>query len=355
MQHSQLQIVYPDCPFIWDYNDMSRTFDCEYIPMLKDKFIDEIINELYKSEDETDIDMDKLTRDDIITYITNMNEIDDTDNKLYHKISYHTVRQTIPFNLSNLLINFQCASYCLNKSSYLDSEFQSNISWTIVPLVGDVKPINDKIKIRNNISNTSNTSNTNRNIDQRPSNFISDARPKQRGLYVRTYNPDADNPKGDQTDAHIQNTSSFNSNSVSRPITSRVHQIELNKNTRFNAHIMRSNLMSEGKQRRLRHLPEFIANEQRKVDLSIRGVSDKIVNTHNDRSRSLQTTISRDTYDMIDETITIHKVNNIYRFSPNSTGRIQFNKNKKNDTIKFITILRQNNYLSFSLNIVNLV
>ncbi len=346
MQHSQLQITYPDCPFVWDYNDLTRTFDVEYTPMLKEAFIDEIVSELLKSEEENaKIDMDQLEKDDIIAYISEAIEADDAG-QIHNKITYHKVVQYISSSLVNLWLNFHCACYSLNVSSFLDSDYKTNVSWTTVSLVGEVKPKNDNIKVKRLIVSSSN-SNVNPTSN---SNSNPDARSRHRALFVRTYNPDADTPTGDIYDSNV--THPTLSSNITTAITPRVHQIELNRNTRYNAQTIRSNLLSEGKQRRLKNLPAHITNQQKRVDLSLKGISNGIVTSHNNVIKSLETSMDRNTYDMIDEEITIHKSNQIYRFSPIESGNIRF-KSKKGSKVKFVTILRQNGYLSFSLNIIN--
>lgn len=356
MQHSQLKITYPICPFVWDYNSMTQLFSPEIIPTDKDTLLQEINDHI------VDCSLTNYKRDDseyrkILQYLIDLTDEQKTHD-VYDIIHYVTITQKIPKNKNNMWINFHTSTYSDDNDNFLTNEFSANIAWSLIPLCGNTESREIKYEIIDD-----NHSDKNPNLlNSNPLNLTID-----RSLDPMTY----DNGKVDNQyniiEANIKKIrvakrnfikrsdpepiiAESKSDCMSTQITStvpRFKQIDFNNNTRASACLIRERLNSSYKMNRMKNNPELM-KQQKKVDLSLRNISQKI--TEITRCRDLdamnnQHIVVQDQFDYIHDNVVIQKVNQILRFGPNTSGKIKFNLMKNQNNSSFITILRYKKHL----------
>lgn len=349
MHHSQLKVTYPDCPFLWDYDDMTQLFFPKIVVTNKESLLQEINNHIVDCIS-TDYKRTDTEYRKIIQYL-----IDLTDEKktygVYDEMTFISITQKIPKNKNNMWINFHTSVYHDENDNFLSKELSAQIAWSLIPILGNTEPLETKYLIVDTETQTYNNDNNLKMIDRilDPMTYEKNKIDNQHGIieaniknirvgrrnFIRRSDPILEPPIDQVPQGSV---------SVPQP---RFKQIEFNNNTRASAGLIRERLNSTYKMNRMRNNPDLM-KQQKRVDLSLRNISQKISETA--RSRSLDTinsqhVVIQDQFDYIHDNITIQKVNQILRFGPNTSGKIKFNLMDHQNNASFITILRYEKHL----------
>ena len=145
MHHSQLKIKYPDCPFVWDYDDMTQSFSPEINRTNKEILLQEINDHV------VDCSYTNHKRDDneyrkIIEFLVNLTD----DEKIKNVIDYVSVTQKIPKTKECLWINFHTAVYHDEIDNFLSKELSTEIAWIMIPIFGNTESGEIKYEIIDN-------------------------------------------------------------------------------------------------------------------------------------------------------------------------------------------------------------
>ena len=356
MHHSQLKIKYPDCPFVWDYDDMTQLFSPVINSTDKEKLLQEINDQIVESLD-TNYKRSEDEYRKILKFLVDLTDNEKTQN-VYDNINYVSITQKIPKTKNEALINFHTSVYRDDNDNFLSKEISENIAWTMIPILGNVESREIKYEIIENNDTTNNkiinVGLSNRSLD--PMTYengkidnkygiieanIKNIRVAKRNFIKRSFDADMDQ----KIEPELQKKDS-------QP---RFKQIDFNNNTRASASLIRDRLNSTYKMNRMRNNPELM-KQQKKVDMSLRNISQK--NTEIRRNRELdimnsQHVVIQDQFDYIHDTVVIQKVNQVLRFGPNQSGKIKFNLMYNQSNVLFITILRYKNHLHITLHKIN--
>lgn len=355
--HSQLKIKYPSNPFIWDHNVMDDIYNHESSKTTKDNFLEDVTKIITSKETH-----DRNLKEELkIIYF--MSEIADHD--IYEDIEYVKSRQKIENRRSriDLWINFQTTVYKEENGYFINSAFETDISWCLIPILGRMSIRDNKIKILDSkIFNNMN------DINHAVQNKLTIART----LNPVTYTDMIDN-KYDKFGAKIRSvrTSKRNfikNNNIVEPsekkdvftnnenvintdiIEPKLRKTQLTNKTRSSAQLIRNRLADPYKKMRFRHNPKIL-NQYKKVDTSLgSNISEYVCQKNNESVNSNEITVSNDEYtDFLHEHISIHDINGILKFSPITAGKITiYNDN----IIHFVSIMRHKKKLYMTLHTI---
>jgi hypothetical protein len=438
MIHSQFKIVYPECPFIWDYDDIKNVFTSKVkkanrINLLKD-IIDVTKSDTIKSDtthsdtthsdttksdntksntkcyntksdtthsdttksdntksntkcyntksDNTDNDTvnnDNIDHDtvksnimdnvdeDIIAYCKGVVDYlltitDEATINIYDNIKYTFISQKIPRTMGDMRINFHTCAYNDDNNSSIDKEYESNISWCLIPIVGNVTMTNNEQYIINNNPVKTITSNysfplVNKSEPLDPTTY--------QGVIDNNYDTVEARVRCDRTGRRnfvkrineeiiekkdIINNEFNQTNTHSLQPLREIKQINMNNNTRASAQLIRERLGSSYKAYRFRQNPELF-KQQTKIDMSLRNIAHNIAACNNDKIIK-NGVIKNEIFDFVHDKITIRKVSGILRFGPYSSGRIKINAIPDDKFVYFVTVLRHQRNLHITVHYV---
>lgn len=379
MEHPQLKVIYPACPFVYDYEKMGETFGAASQELDRNNFLVEVasvgvdyfgFDDSSNSENTTTntrLQSNAYRLKEMLKYLSDITantlKLDDdhtgsSENFGYSSIRYYRTDQVIDSKIpryrldmagnltKQLWINLHTVAYdCTKHSTSLDSEMKDVVSWCVVPIIGNVRPVSTdsiifsdildyEMKQQNDkpvmVKGKSNTQTQMREIatatgvesiidcsagQDRQNERM--ARYSQRNFVKRTIET-----KEEKTDKTAVVSSGSNTN---LPITfvkpNRSQPIVLTSSTRLNAQNIRSSIMSKYKQYRLKQVPQQTA-VHRSMDLRIVNGSAKVADTHNADLMSRVRFLDRSFSDYRVDDVIISKVNSMYRFVPMTTGRI---------------------------------
>lgn len=370
MLHSQLKVKYPDSPFMWDYTDMTNTFQFTQTTVAERNELITHVIDIIVADEEKDADINNIEdvrnayidRDniDFLIKLTDPEKVD----SVYDSIDYTIVEQKIPKIKRDMWINFHTAAYCKDNGGILSKEYDSNVAWCVVPIIGDVYPTSTRnysldtrskekrqndTALDNDAAKASKPAPYTGNIDNRFDKIeenVSAVRTSRRNFVKRS---DPAPLVAKKTDIM---TNSVNKEQYVQP---RIRQIELNKNTRASGSLIRERLSSPYKMNRIKFNPELY-KQQMRVDLSLRSVAENVADAHNRRidMNNPETIVDRERYDFIHDQVRVHKVGGILRFSPITSGRLKFNHTARNKELCFVTVLRHKTYLHITLHHIEL-
>jgi hypothetical protein len=350
MLHSQLKTKYPKSPFICDINNINNTVNTFNVTtqfLQKDELLRKIATLMTSAREPTTTDQETI---DFLLKLT--------DNA-YENIIYAQQTQKIPKIKNKVLLNFHTTAYYNDHGSIIDKEYETDIAWCIIPLLTNVshnvyvkstnqykintlnreqREILGKIdKINNDVSLAASPKGLPLEVDY-GSNQTSKANSRQfriskRGFVARN------EEKAEKKDIFTSNDNVLATQLYK--IEPKNLQILLTDKTRASAAEIRDRLSSNYKAYRYRNNPELY-KQQAKLDTSLYSITDVIVQKHNNKYKSFETTVDCDKFDFAHTKIMIQKVNGIFRF--NNAGLITLiinNQNEDIDRIYFISILNQ--------------
>lgn len=133
--HSQLNIQYPQSPWLWNNNDMYETYSYYSEESNRSMVIKKIIDTIYNNRnDEYNYKIVKsisdLTGD-------NLNNKNNSLNKNHH---FHFSTQYIPRKTLNnhIFLNFHTTLYCSDINPYINREYSTDIKWCLLPLACNI-------------------------------------------------------------------------------------------------------------------------------------------------------------------------------------------------------------------------
>lgn len=345
MLHSQLKITLPDCPYIWDPVDIRETYKFK----TKQICINDLI-ELIQIHFDNDPGNEYM-----ISMIDELRRISDDDLQVFDNKSCVRITQHVPRN-KNLLINFHSTAYGDEHGTLIDREFESNLSWIVFPILGDLSVsdigyVIDRSSCTKKLNNDHDIvydNDTARSLDPKTYRGVHDNEYEKTGAMVRSERTgrrkfvvrDIEEVKQKQdivVDTSIENVQVQN-NSIIKP---RFQQIELNNRTRASASLIRERLASSYKVHRIGKNPRLI-KEQSKVDLSLDHISRVNAMNHNKNYRALERNIYNDVCDYTFDRVGVRRTSAVYKFSPVDSGKIKISNidDKNLEKVYFITILR---------------
>lgn len=132
MLHSQLKINLPKHPYLWDIKNIRQTYDINEIPLKYEDMMGNIQNLYYESE-KVGIKTNFINKD-IYSLLENIaeNKISQTYTFVSQKLK-KTIQKVI-----NGTINFHTSAYHDDNGGLIDREYESNISWLVIPIIGSV-------------------------------------------------------------------------------------------------------------------------------------------------------------------------------------------------------------------------
>jgi hypothetical protein len=158
MNHSQLDITYPDTPFIYDSKRPNEVFKYKSENVSKKTFIYEVANiSVNKLNAETGTDPNDIEHE--ITNDTHLNSIEklkvflkylselDTQLNDFEEVRYSITYQDLEGKLrfvngkKNFWLNLHTQAYGIVKSSdTIDTRLDDIVSWCIIPILGNTRP-----------------------------------------------------------------------------------------------------------------------------------------------------------------------------------------------------------------------
>lgn len=378
MQHSQLNTIYPISPFVYDYNRINETFNSKSQELDRNNFLLEVAsvgvkhceieensnensNENSESDTEHNIENTELYRlKEMLGYLSEITLDQLNNNDLgaeYSEIRYFRTDQTINSSdpkyrldrygrlTKQLWINLHTLAYdCTKSSAIIDSDMKEIVSWCIVPIIGNVRPmstdsiiysdlIDNEIKTREkrelflkenpHLANAKSQTNSEQQtiVDCSAGQQLVNTRLQrfaQRNFIKREIEKKEENVS-DQVSA--RNGNSTAKLPMSQIVKPNKQQINFNSHTRANAQNIRSAIMSKYKQSRLRLVPQQ-KEVHRSIDLRIRNASEKVAKVHNDEVMSRVRFMDRTYSDYRLDDAIIAKTGSIWRFMPMTSGRI---------------------------------
>jgi hypothetical protein len=369
--HNQLKIKYPNYPFIWDYNDMARTFSPSYNTIDQNEILTKIIDIFVTDEEQNNIQRNIYEDKDIIEFLTNLTHPDKTQ-MMYDKIQYVEMTQHIPRSEKNLWINFHTTTYYNDNDALLNKEYDTEVGWCLIPIIGSIYPFD----IHQYTIDTQLQKHKYRHRDNEKDEAISNDVAKC--LDPKIYKGNIDN-KFDKFEANIRNTRVSTRNFIKRddddiiekktdvftnnsdvPVNQCVYsktntrQLELNSNTRVSAQMIRDRLANPYKMNRCKNNPDLYKQHMR-IDLNLRSVGKNIADNNNNEINKGKIIVEHDWFDYIYDKIIIHRVSNILRFSPATSGRLKFNHNNRDTELYFISVLHHKRNLQITLHHIELI
>jgi hypothetical protein len=354
---------------------MKQTFNPIQIIMHRNELITHIINIMSDHAINNLLDpRDPGADRDIIKFLTETTD-PVTTNGAYDSIRYIVLRQKVPGTKRDVWINFQTTAYRHDNSGFLSKEYATDIAWCVVPVTGDIYPVDRNQYI----------------VDPRPR----DPEPNQQTtgsgsgsgsgsetvclLDPRTYTDNIDN-KYDPVEAGIRNSRTSRRNFIKRdpeviekkktdhtvneadiriigllnPLSDQ-NQLELNNKTRASAQTIRDRFSGSYKMNRLRGNPE-LSSQYMSVDLRLRTIGKMIARENNKKLNSQGLIImGNDWFTYMYDRLTVHKVAGILRFGPVSSGRLRFNHLDNDKVLYFITVMRHAKHLVITFHCIELI
>jgi hypothetical protein len=376
MEHSQTNTIYPICPFVYDYRRINETFNAASQELDRQNFLLEVASvgvdycetqqdssdsDSTDSESEEQENTEMYRLREMLKYLSEITldqlNADETQVE-YSEIRYFRTDQIIDSSdpkyrldrdgrlTKQLWINLHTLAYdCTTDSSSIDSEMKEMVSWCIVPIIGNVRPMSADSIIYSDLIEQENKFReekakfleenphlaTARNQINKEQQSIIDCSSGQEMVNVRMTRFAKRNfvkrsiEKEDDTNAAdviapkvYKGSSKLPHNQIIKP---NKQQFIFTDKTRANAQHMRSAIMSKYKQSRLRHVPQQSATH-RSIDLRIRNASERTADTHNYDVMSRVRFMDRSYSDYRLDDAIITKVGAIWRFTPMTSGRI---------------------------------
>ena len=119
MLHCQFKIKYPSCPFLWNsdtiYEYLEEESEIEYLL--------NIIDNLFKD-------------DESIDFISNLS---DDYLKIFDNKQYTYIKQKIQKQKKDFYLNLNTVAYKDLYGTYINKEFNSSLSWLVIPIIGNIK------------------------------------------------------------------------------------------------------------------------------------------------------------------------------------------------------------------------
>lgn len=136
--HSQLNIRYPQSPWLYNPNNIYETYNCKYEENRRSIILRKIIDIIYSNKNnlfkETNEEYDyKVVKSLSDLTGNNINSKNDSLNNNHH---FHLSTQTISRKQLNnpLWINFHTTLYSSDINPYINREYKVNIKWCLLPL-----------------------------------------------------------------------------------------------------------------------------------------------------------------------------------------------------------------------------
>jgi len=354
MIHNQLKAQYPTGPFLWEYNDMRNIFNARVEIIDRDILFQEVIDQIAIQNERDDTIRDhNLDRENIyfLFELTNATTIN-----LNKKNIFIRSKQKIQRLKKKLWINFHTTVYAIDNDIFFDEDFETDIAWCIIPIIGDVHSIDDNnytIKSKEYIKSEDNTNNSTIKKVFDPKTYTINNLYTRRECCAQTTR--ISNRKFVKRDIIYSDskTDQYINEHIALPkceLVPRGEQIILTNKVRKNAYLIRDNLMHRSNRLKISENPELL-KQRNSIDLCLRNISDNIALQNNMKYKSDEITIDNDRFDYKLENIIIKKTCGIWRFCPMSTGRI--NINSDDNTIRFLTILKYKNYFIITLHIID--
>ena len=341
MLHSQLKIKYPDCPFVWDYNDMKQLYSANFTRKDKDALFLQIIDTLTNSSEY--LNRNPWTDKNIIDILVKMTN-DDTLSNIYDKIDYVSMGQKIPKDLTEIWINFHTSVNC-DDNSYLNKESNKEIAWCLIPVVGIIESKKNKY-IFKNMDSYQGIDNSTKN--QEKLDPVSYQINQDQMIPSNKYDRIEDNVLGLRTGRRnfikrdeeiLEINKNQEQNHIEIKLKPKFEQIELNNNTRACAHLIRDRLKSTYKMNRIQYNPELLKQHMR-VDLCLKNISQTVAHQFNEKNITKDIIVSQDHFDYNLEPMNVQRINGILRFGPHTSGRAHIKHIDGEKFMYFITILR---------------
>ena len=372
MEHSQLDVTYPVCPFVMDFRRINETFDARSQELDRDNFLLEVasvgVDYCDPSDDESSMDGPNRSENqemymlrEMLSYLSEITldqlNSDETQPE-YSEIRYYRVDQVIDSSdpkyrldrdgrlTKQLWVNLHTIAYdCKTNSTVIDSDMKDVVSWCIVPIIGNVRPMSADTLIYSDLIEHENKVREEEEKFRRENPHLAEARDAinkkeqaivdcsagqdmvnhrmhrfaRRNFVKREIQNKDDGPKPDAVSKKTFNSSSRHPhNKIIRPNQT---QMTFTPKTRANAQYMRSAIMSKYKVYRLRQVPQQ-KDTHRSIDLRIRNASEKLSDAHNYDVMSRVRFLDRSFSDYRLDDVIISKVNNIWKFTPQTSGRI---------------------------------
>jgi hypothetical protein len=375
MEHSQIDVIYPACPFVYDYRRINETFDAASQELDRDGFLLEVAsvgvdycgtdnsdtdNTLSGGEDESE-NQEMYRLREMLSYLSEITldqlNADETQAE-YSEIRYYRVDQIIDsadpkYRLDRdgrltkqLWINLHTIAYdCKTGTTSIDSDMKDVVSWCIVPIIGNVRPMSSDTLIYSDLIDQEITMREEEERFRRENPHLAEARDAvnkkeqaivdcaigqdmvnvrmhrfaRRNFVKREIEKKDDENKSDKvSNSSAAGSSRFGRNQIVSP---NKNQMTFTPKTRQSAQHMRSAIMSKYKVHRLRQVPQQKASH-RSIDLRIRNASEKLSDAHNYDVMSRVRFLDRSFSDYRLDDVIISKVNNIWKFTPMTSGRI---------------------------------
>jgi len=349
MIHSQLKINYPDCPFVWTTDDIKNTFNATSKKIPRNIFFKEI--------------SDKPKTEHIVQYLEKITQKLDMGNSLgniFDNINYTFISQIIPIAKKDMWINFHTSVYNnVHKNIIINKELESDISWYVLPIIGNIIPANniqyvlndelpsyvDANELTTKIIKKSLEPNTYYgSIDNQFDKLEADVKCRRvtRRNFVKRHDEEKIE-KEKKCDVICNN--SMNEN---RPDVLLRRHIELNNNTLASGHLIRNRLIENPyKAYRFRTNPDLF-KEQTKVNGYIKSNNTVI------KKETIDNIIKNDLFDYVHDKVVIHKVSGILRFSPASSGKIKILADE-DKLLYFVTVLRHQHNLHLTIHHITII
>jgi hypothetical protein len=371
MQHSQLNTIYPISPFVYDYNRINEIFDAQSQELDRNNFLLEVASvgvkhceTDQKTDDEsenselnnTDAELYRLK--EMLGYLSEItiDQLNDNDfGAEYSEIRYFRTDQVInsadpKYRLDRdgrltkqLWINFHTLAYdCTKSSAIIDSSMKEIVSWCIVPIIGNVRPmssdsiiysdlIDNEIKTREKrelfLKENPHLANAKEQTNKEQQTIVDCSAGQQlvntrlQRFAQRNFIKREIEKKEEHIGDQITTKSSFSKLPINQIVKPNKQQISFTSHTRANAQNIRSAIMSKYKQSRLKNVPQQ-KNIHRSIDLRIRNASEKVAKTHNNEVMSRVRFMDRSYSDYRLDDAIIAKTGSIWRFTPMTSGRI---------------------------------
>lgn len=380
MRHSQLNVTYPDTPFVYNYDRPNDVYEYVSEHVSKNKFMYELAN-LGVNKLQTEIDDDNDDNNDInindnditdgktilndkqldsidklkvfLKYISNLDKELNEFEEVRYSITYQNLDGKVRFvrGEKNIWLNLHTQSYdILTGSDVIDDRLDSIVSWCIIPIIGntrshktstikysDISQIykdnevgestidNVRSEEREKINSSDTT--TNSIIDHRGSEKILNNRMER--FRKRSFIKRRVEKEEIVRDIIIDREKFEDVSNEKIPMNTNETRIKLNAKTRANAQNIRAALKSKYKIARMKQVPQLAKFYQR-ADRKIDKVGDTIIRNHNKTIDERIRFLDGDFADYIADTTRIDLVRGIWRFLPKNSGRIIIDINDKN-------------------------
>ena len=339
MYHPELNIEYPPCPYVWNYQDMTELYQCEYRESSNEEIIENMKRIFLSSIDENSSQDNTIIQEKIMFILEKIQKDDNINKKIYschQKLNAGKQSGEIKHHL-----NFHTTCYCNAKGKMLDSDYVTNANWSVVPIFGSLTTGDEQKKVSLRRQTTKEPVYDKFHNDVQTSQekkTINNERMAKRGIYSHEFHQD-ELKKGGDNYSDVQKNFGNNVQKIKRlPFTTR---------NRAQANEFRHAMTSEFKINRIKQNPQLY-QERPVVD---------VYNNKNMKNKMEKDTItelkSEGFFNFKNEPINIHQVGGIYRFSPFGTGRIIIKSNPTRK-IEFISFVRMNNDLIITYHEIQL-